>query len=155
MEADAQFLSRFNLGIHQAGNADGVGIPQVIGGGDTGFQSLAQRHIHTGTGYISVQVLIDLVHGGEPWLQPQTLCGLNVADKSLPGVMMCIDKAGQDNAAAGIYYFIDGDGIAKGVLEVLPMALISLPLMSRCMTVAAALSSMVMINRHFGTVQFS
>lgn len=39
MEADAQFLSRFNLGIHQAGNADGVGIPQVIGGGDTGFQS--------------------------------------------------------------------------------------------------------------------
>lgn len=63
--------------------------------------------------------------------QAQTLCGLNVADKSLPGVMMCIDKAGQDHSAAGIYYFIDGDGIAKGVLEVLPMALISLPLMSR------------------------
>ena len=118
MEADTQFLCGFDFGIYQTGHADGVRIPQVIGGGDTGFQSLAQRHIHTGTGYISVQVLIDLVHGGEPWLQPQTLCGLNVADKSLPGVMMCIDKAGQDNAAAGIYYFIDGDGIAKGVLEV-------------------------------------
>ena len=118
VEADSQFLCGFDFGIYQTGHADRVRIPQIVGGGDAGFQPLTQRHIYAGTSHIGIQILIDLVHGGEPRLQPQTLRGLDVADQSLPGMMMGVDKAGQDHSSAGIYHLVDGDGIPKGLSNV-------------------------------------
>ena len=107
VEADTQFPGGLNLRVHQAGDPHRVGIPQVVGGGHAGFQAVAKTGIDTGPRHISVEILVNLVHGGEPRLQPQTLGSLDVADQRLPGVVVGIDKAGENHAPAGIHHFVD------------------------------------------------
>ena len=107
VETDAQLPGGLDFRVHQAGYPHGVGIPQVVGGGHAGFQAVAKTGIDTGPRHISVEILVDLVHGGEPRLQPQTLSGLDVADQRLPGVMVGIDKTGEDHSSAGIHHLVD------------------------------------------------
>ena len=81
METDADLCSCLDLCINQILYSHRMWIPQVIGGGTACFQHIAQSGINTCTGYICIQIFVDLIHNSKPWFQFQTSCCLYIADQ--------------------------------------------------------------------------